>query len=191
MRATPLLLPILALLAACAAEPPAPTARLPAGIIQGGTDPMRYAVQQSDYVFNTTAAISAAKRAEAAALVEFVGSNWATDIRWNTPSPGLVGEIAAARRELREALGIAPDAAPQAIVSGLVNASRRLEGDTTGPGLPVEAFPDPARTLARLQAPPPLPATRLATARIRQEFDRAEQERINQSIGGGGNAGRS
>lgn len=189
MRNATLLLPALLALAACAGEP-LPTARLPAGIVQGGTDPMRYAVLQSDFVFNTPGAVSAAKQAEAAAFVEFVATNWATDIRWNTPSPGLRGEIAAAQAELRETLGIAPRAQPQAVVAGLFNAARRLEGDSSAPGLPIEAFPDPARTMARLAALPPMPATSRATASIRQEFDRVEQERINQSVSGG-DAGRS
>lgn len=191
MRRLSLVLPALLALGACAGDPPAPTARLPVGVVQGGSDPMRFAVLQSAYVFNTPAEVTPAKKAEAAALVESVATNWATDIRWNTPSPGLRAEIAAAQRELRETLGVAPIARSQQVVVGLINAARRLEGDSTGPGLPVEAFPDAGQTLARLGALPPLPATQRATRLIEQEFYRVEQERLYQSIGGGGNAGRS
>ncbi|MCU0887824.1 MAG: hypothetical protein MUC64_07345 [Rubritepida sp.] len=190
MRRLSLVLPAILALGACAADAPAPSARLPVGVVEGGSDPMRYAVLQSAYVFNAPGAISPAKKAEAAALLEFVATNWGQDIRWNTPSPGLTAQLAAARDELRDALGIAPAARPQAVVSGLINAARRLEGDATGPGLPVDAFPDSRRTLSRLEALPALPATQRATQLMEQEFMRQEQERIHQSIGGG-DAGRS
>lgn len=182
MRAVTLLAPALLLLAACAGSAPGPTARLPAGVVEGSGDPMRYAVLQTAYVFNTPTAVSPAKRAEAAALLEFLAANWAADPRWASPSPGVAAELAAARRELREAFGVAATAAPQEVVSGLIEAARRLEGG--GSGLATGVFPDPARTLARLEAPPHLPATRRATRLIEQEFHRIEQERMHQSIGG-------
>ncbi|TCI00388.1 hypothetical protein EJV46_07075 [Roseococcus sp. SYP-B2431] len=181
---------LLAPLAACATGPLPPSARLPPDVVTAAQDPMRSAILSSAYVFNR--ASSPAERARAAALVEFLATDYRWDWRWAEYAPTTGPALEAARSELHTALGIAPTAPPQAVVDGLLVASRSLELGNP-PALSPAVFTRPSLTLASLSAPAELPATRIATAMMERELHRIDAERYTgggpgSSGGGGGGA---
>jgi len=175
IRAVLLLVP----LAACATGPLPPSARLPPDAVSAAQDPMRSAILSSAYTFHS--ASSPAARARAAALVEFLAADYRWDWRWAEYTPTTGSALEAARNELHAAFGIAPGAPPQAVVDGLMLASRSLE-EGRPPTLPATVFTQPSITLASLATPAELPATRNATAMMESELHRIDAER---SSGGG------
>jgi hypothetical protein len=171
-------------LAACATGELPPAVRLPADAIPVAADPMRSAILGSAYALGGNSAPSAKLRA--AALVEFMAADYRWGVRWSeyTPLTGLA--LDAARAEIRTTFGVAPGASPQAVADGLFGASRALErGNEIF--LPPGLFIEPTQSLARLTAPPDLPAARNATALAERELYRIESER--QSGGGAGGSG--
>ena len=184
-----LLLPILA---ACGAAPPVPYASLPPDATAGAGDPTRAAIVSSAYAFNTPAALARrpADAARAAAQVEHLATEIPYGPRWVEFSPLVGRELVVARGELREALGVSPDAPPQAVVDALYAASRALAaGDRAAAeqALPPPAFRDGRATLSRLSSLPPLPRTGTATALTDRELLRVDQ--LNRSDGGGDGRG--
>lgn len=179
-------------LLACGGGGPAPQyATLPADAVAGVGDPTRAAIISSAYAFNTPGGVSRqpVEAARAAAQVEHLATEIPYGPRWREFNPSLGAELAAARGELREALGIAPDAPPQAVVDALYAASRALAaGDSAAAErlLPPPAFRDGRTTLARLSSLPPLPRTGTATALTERELVRVDQ--IDRQSGGGGGA---
>jgi hypothetical protein len=186
LRAALLLLP----LAACANGPLPPSVRLPAGSVSAAQDPMRAAILGAAYTFNRPS--SPAERARAAAFVEYLAADYRWDWRWVEYTPTVGPALEAARDELRAAFGIAPGAAPQAVVDRLWGASRSLEAGS--PLVPFPAvFTQPDLTLTGLTKPAELPATRAATAMMERELYRIDAERFSGggpggSGGGGGGA---
>lgn len=177
-------------LAACTTGPMPPSARLPPDVISAAQDPMRSAILSSAFTFNR--ASSPAERARAAALVEFLATDYRWDWRWVEYTPTTGPALEAARNELHTAFGIAPSASPQAVVDGLMGASRSLELGSP-PTLPPTVFTQPTLTLASLSRPAELPATRIATAMMERELHRIDTERFSGggpggSGGGGGGA---
>ncbi len=177
-------------LLACGA-PAQPYASLPPDAVVGAGDPTRVAIVSSAYAFNTPASLARrpAEAARAAAQVEHLASEIPYGPRWVEFSP-LVGRELAARGELRSALGIAPDAPPQAVVDALFAASRALaagDGAAAERVLPPPAFRDGRATLSRLAGLPPLPRTGSATALTDRELLRVDQ--MNRSDGGDGGRG--
>ncbi len=185
-----LLLPVVAACGGPSAAPP-PYARLPADAVAGAGDPTRAAIISAAYAFNAPAGVRGrpADAARAVAQVEHLATEIPYGPRWVEFSPLVGRELVAARGELRSALGIAPDAPPQAVVDGLYAASRALgSGDGTAAerALPPPAFPDAPATLARLAGLPPLPRTGTATALADRELVRVDQT----SRADGGDGGR-
>lgn len=182
-------LALLALLGGCALQPMPPAARLPDDAISGGGDPMRSAILASAYVFNAPDASTPPARARAAAMVEFMAADIRWNPRWREYTPIVGGQLDASRAELRRALAIAPDAAPQQVVTALYRASRAMAaGDAAGAraALVPAVFTAPEVTLGRLAAPGPLPLTRSATSLAERELHRVD----NQShFSGGGEGG--
>jgi hypothetical protein len=178
-------------LVGCAVAP-APYAILPGDAVVGAGDPTRAAIIGSAYAFASPATMAGRPdaAARAAAQVEYLATEIPAGPRWTGYSPLIGQELLAARDELRLALGVAPDAPPQAVVDALYGASRALRsGDPAAAALalPGSVFHDGPTTLARLGSLPPLPRTRLATALTNQEFLRVEQDgRVN----GGGDGGK-
>jgi hypothetical protein len=125
--------------------------------------------------------------------VEHLATEIPSGPRWVEFSPSIEAELVAARGELRTALGIAPDAPPQAVVDALYAASRALAaGDDAAAerALPPPAFRDGGRaTLAHLASLPDLPLTGTATALTEREMVRVDQT-SRFSGGGGGDGGR-
>jgi hypothetical protein len=184
-------LAVLLPLMGCAGTP-APQASLPADAVVGAGDPTRAAIIGTAYAFASPATMAGRPdaAARAAAQVEYLATEIPDGPRWAGYDPLVGQELLAARDELRLALGVAPDAPPQAVVNALYNASRALRsGDQAAAmlALPGPMFHDGSATLVRLGSLPPLPRTRLATALTNQEFLRVEQDgRIN----GGGDGGK-
>eukprot|EP01031_Cornospumella_fuschlensis_P019089 gene19089-23387_t len=150
-----LTLALLLPLAACATGELPPSVRLPADAIPVAADPMRSAILGSAFALNNPSAPSAKLRA--AALVEFMAADTRWDIRWSEYSPLTGLALDAARREIRQSFGVAPDASPQAVADGFFGASRALErGNAIF--LPPGLFTEPSASLAQLTTPPELPA---------------------------------
>lgn len=171
-------------LAACATGALPPSARLPNDAVSTAQDPMRSAILRSAYTFNRQS--SPAERAQAAAFVEFLAADYRWDWRWAEYTPTTGPALQAARNELHTAYGIAPSAPPQAVVDGLLLASRSLERGSQ-PTLSPAVFTQPSVTLASLSTPAELPATRNATAMMERELHRIDTERF--SGGGPGGSG--
>ncbi len=179
------LLAALLALAGCGA--PRPYAALPRDAVTGAGDPTRAAVIEAAYAFAGHPA--GPEGARAAAEVEHLATEIPGGPRWIDFNPTIALGLEAARAELRQALGIAPDAPPQAVVDGLFAASRALrQGDSAAAraALSAPAFPDGALTLGRLEDLPDLPRTRSATALAERELYRVEQD--NQISSGGDGA---
>ena len=178
---------------ACGGPPP-PYAGLPPDAVVGAGDPTRAAIVYTAYVFNapTSLARNPAEAARAAAQVEYLATEIPYGPRWVEFSPLVGRELMAARGELHSALGVSPDAPPQAVVDALYAASRALgAGDGAGAvrALPPPAFRDGNATLARLASLPPLPRTSTATALTEREMVRVDQT-SRFSGDGGGDGGR-
>jgi hypothetical protein len=165
-------LALLLALAACAATPPPPTATLPRVLTSGAQDPTRAAIFATAYGLNRGGIEGrAGEVAVLAARYEFL----TVDLPWNplfAGMPPLVGmQLEAGRAELRRVLAIAPDAAPQVVIDGLVAAAEALGGGRdAAAALPPEAFPEPATTLARLAALPATPVAGRAAAAAQAGF---------------------
>ena len=168
-----------------------PHARLPGDAVTGAGDPTRAAIVGSAYAFG--AAESLAGRpdaaARAAAQVEYLAAEIPAGPRWVEFSPLVGQELVAARAELRDALGIAPGAPPQAVVDALYSASRALRaGDqaSAGAALGAPISRDGQAILARLASLPPLPRTRIATSLTNLEMNRVDQaDKFNGGAEGG------
>lgn len=177
-------------LLACGGPVP-PHASLPTDAVVGAGDPTRAAIISTAYAFNTPASLAQrpADAARAAAQVEHLATEIPHGPRWVEFSPLVGRELVAARRELRAALGVTPDAPPQAVVDALYAASRALgAGDGAGAAraLPLPAFRDGGATLARLASLPPLPRTGTATALTEREMLRVDQTGRHSTDGGDG-----
>jgi hypothetical protein len=179
-----LLLPILA------CGPVAPSARLPSDAVTGAGDPTRAAIIGSAYAFGAPDSLAGRPdaAARAAAQVEYLATEIPNGPRWVEFSPLVGQELIAAREEMREALGIAPGAPPQAVVDALYGASRALRaGDqaSAGSALGAPVSRDGQATFARLASLPPLPRTRIATSLTNLELNRVDQDGKFSGAGGG------
>lgn len=180
-------------LVACGGPAP-PYASLPPDSVAGVGDPTRAAIISTAYAFNTPAGVARrpGDAARAAAQVEHLATEIPYGPRWVEFSPSVGRELMAARGELRAALGVSPDAPPQAVVDGLYAASRAIvAGDAVAAerALPPPAFRDGRTTLARLASLPPLPRTGTATALSEREMIRVDQTDRQASGGGDGARG--
>jgi predicted small lipoprotein YifL len=190
MRPAAAVLALLLPIAACGGPVPL-HASLPPDATVGAGDPTRAAIVSSAYAFNTPASLAGrpVEAARAAAQLEHLATEIPYGPRWAEFSPLVGRELVAARGELRSALGIAPEAPPQAVVDALYAASRALAaGDAAAAErvLPPPAFRSGRATLARLSSLPPLPRTGTATALTDRELLRMDQT----SRADGGDGGR-
>jgi hypothetical protein len=181
----PSLAAILLVLAGCGTTQPYAT--LPRDAVIGAGDPTRAAVIGSAYAFASRP--EGPDAARAAAEVEYLATELPSGPRWVDFNPTVTLGLQQARSELREALGIAADAPPQAVVDALFAASRALHrGDAQAAcaALAAPVFPHGGATLRRLAHLPDLPRTRTATALAERELYRVEQD--NQLSSGGDGA---
>lgn len=168
----------------------APYATLPGDAIIGAGDPTRAAIIGSAYAFGSPESLAGRPEAaaRAAAEVEYLATEIPTGPRWVQFNPSISQELVAAREELRAALGISPDAPPQAVVDALYAASRALRaGDREAAErlLQPPVFQNGQGALLRLASLPPLPRTRTATSLTYEELNRVDQDGKFSGAGGG------
>ena len=167
-----------------------PSAVLPPDAVEGVGDPTRAAILNTASAFNAPASLAGRpdEAARAVANYEHLAVEIPTGPRWVGFSP-LVGlELRRGLGDVRGAVGIAPEAPPQAVVDALYAALRALRaGDTEAArrALSPPVFPAGGEaTLARLAALPPLPRAGFAASLAAREMSR--QDRQDGVRGGGG-----
>ncbi|HYI85166.1 MAG TPA: hypothetical protein VEX11_18410 [Acetobacteraceae bacterium] len=181
----------LPLLSGCAgAGAPIPSAALPPDAVEGAGDPTRAAIINTAYAFNAPASLAGRpdEAARAVANYEHLAVEIPTGPRWVGFSP-LVGlELQRGLGEVRNAVGIAPGAPPQAVVDALYAAFRALragDAETARRLLAPPLFPAGGEaTLARLAALPPLPRAGFAASLAAREMNRQDSQ--DGRRGGGG-----
>jgi hypothetical protein len=118
-----------ALLSACSAIGGAPdSAVLPPGAFGTAPDQDQAALDLAEYVFadpNRTYG-QPAEAARAAAAIDYLGGAFSTNPRWAFLPVGIKDDMLQARAELRQTLGIAPDASSQTVVDALLAAANAL-----------------------------------------------------------------
>lgn len=175
------MLPLLG--AACAGRPLPPSAVLPPDAVQGAGDPTRAAILHTADAFSTPGRLAGRpeEAARAVAEVEHLTVELASGPRWVGFSPLAATQMAAARAEVRGALGIPGTAPPQAVIDQLFAASRAMRAGDPGAAAAVlspSIFPaGGAATLNRLASLPPLPQTSAATAFAARELTRTDMDR--------------
>ena len=144
-------------LAGCSAAPGTPW-------LGGFGDPVRGAALRAPITLGDTSrwAGRPAEAAEAAAELEFLASEFATNPRYAPEAnPAVSQQLEAARREMREYLGVAPAAAPDLVIAGLRRAAAALRAGSRAGAEATLSGPSfvygPAATLGRLASMPRLP----------------------------------
>jgi hypothetical protein len=176
------MLAALGVLAGCNMPPP-PEARLPEA--RGGAvllDPTRQAIFHTANAFAAAAPMAGRpwEAAQAISEMEFLTVELRWNSRWTEMSPIAVMAFEQARPEWRGAVGIAADAAPQAVIDALTRVRLAYGGQdqaaaaaALGPPL---FTPGGAATLARLGALPRLPMTARAARVAEQDLWRIQRE---------------
>ncbi len=176
---------LLLAVAACAqmVQPPPPPP--PADLVAGAAEPTRAAIMAAASAFADRGEHLAgrpAAAAQAAAQLEFVVADLSRNPRWAMMPDSIRLELVLARNELRDALGVAEAAEPDAVIEALLRAARALRaGDHRGAAaaLPAPVFrPGGARSVARLGELGPLPQVANATSLAAQTVEELD-------IGGG------
>ena len=169
---------------------PIPSAVLPADAVEGAGDPTRAAIINTAYAFNAPASLAGRpdEAARAVANYEHLAVEIPTGPRWVDFSP-LVGlELQRGLGDVRNAVGVAPGAPPQAVIDALYAAFRALRSGDAEAARRVLAPPlFPAggeATLARLAALPPLPRAGFAASLAAREMNRQDSQ--GGRLGGGG-----
>ncbi len=161
----------------CSATPGAPW-------LGGLGNPVRGAALRAPFTLGDTSrwAGRPVEAAEAAAELEFLANEFATNPRYAPEANPAVGQqLATARSEMREFLGVAPSAAPELVIAALRRAAGALRaGSTAGAeaALSGPAFAyGPSATLGRLASMPRLPRVAEAAGGVAAEIDRLERRR--------------
>lgn len=148
------------------APPPAP-----ADLVAGAADPAHAAIAAAAAAFADRGAgllDRPAAAAQAAAQLEYATDAFATDPRWAAMPEGVRREMALARTELRDAIGLDPAASGRAAVAALLGAARALRAGDRGRAAaalrPPLFRPGGEASIARLADPGPLPQVANATA---------------------------
>lgn len=190
MRRHILMLAVVPLLAACAARGPTVSAVLPPDAVVGAGDPTTAAIDGSQAAFTNTAALAGrpADAALAIAQLVYLAVEIPTGQRWIGLNPLAGTQLPAAAAEARAAIGVAPAAAPQAVIDTLFATRRALQaGNRTAAEaalLPAVYPAGGAATIARLSALPPLPQAATATTTLVNAV--AQMNQIQQPIREGG-----
>jgi hypothetical protein len=156
------------LAAACTTPPPPYTVSLPGVSISFGMDMDGWAINMAQWAFADPARTQGrpVEAARAAAALEYLAVQLETP-RWAGMNPLTVMEMKHARVELRQALGVAPQAPPQPVIDALLACAGALAaGDPVTATMPLRNpfFTFGAeRTLAILAAMPYLRAANVAT----------------------------
>ena len=174
---------LLALAAGCAEMKQVPPALPTAALAPGSADGVRGSIEAMAPAFADRArglAGRPAEAAQAAAQLEFVTAAIPRDPRYAPIPEGVRRELLLARQELRDALGTADEATPEAVVPALLAAATALRaGDQAraARALPAPTFrPGGARSVARLGELGPLPQAAIASAMVQREVARLDAE---------------
>lgn len=157
---------MLAMLAAAACTPAGPPPTLPQSL--GGPegmvtrDPVVQVGQAVIGFFRAPQANQPAAAARAIAELEWLADTMPTNPRWQTASGTGLNELAQARWEARNDLGIPSSAPGQAVINGLAAAATAIDGNNQtalAAALPRNVFTlGPQATVQRLAQPPSVPS---------------------------------
>jgi hypothetical protein len=173
-----LLLSLLALFPACAADPAG------GDYLLGIGDPVRGAAFNAPRLLGDTSRLAGnpAAAARAAVQLEFLTETFRSDPRYAPEASGAVQHATRlGRAEMRQAIGIAPDAPPEAVMAQLREAAAaldagsraRAEAALSGPMFPAGG----ATTLTRLARLPYLPRVSEAAGAANAEVRRQDGSR--------------
>jgi len=170
-----LALPLLCLVAACAADPAG-------NYLFGFGDPVRGAALFAPRNLGDTSrwAGQPAEAAQAAAQLEFLADAMRTSPRYApVVNPAVTTQLDLARDEMRQFLGIAPAAEPAVVIAGLRRAAAALDRGSRAEAEAALAGPTftagPLVTLERLGAMPRLPRTSAAASLAASEIARLDR----------------
>jgi hypothetical protein len=157
------------LLAACtAATPPPDTARLPMGTF-GLADNDMGAINLASSAFASAGRTrnNPVGAARAAAAVDYLAGQLSSSPRWLSVSPLIKQQMLQARTDVRQVLGITPDASSQAVVNALLQFADAWQAGNQSAamqalGAPVFTLP-PMQTQQVLSNMPPMPSVNTAT----------------------------
>jgi hypothetical protein len=170
------------LLAACAGRPPPPTAALPVDPALGLVDPARQAILHAAHAFASPTPMAGRpwEAAQAISEVEFLAIELNQAPRWIEMSPLAKMAFDRARPEWRGALGIAPDAPPQAVIDAMTRVRMGFgaqDAQAAAAALaPPLVTPGGPAGIARLNALPPLPMTARAASMAQEEMWRMQRQ---------------
>jgi hypothetical protein len=152
--------------------PPVDTARAPDGAFGSNGDNDVAALNLSSWAFSSARNLHnrPIEAARSVAAVDYLAGQLSTSPRWDAMSPIVQGEMIQARKQVRDAIGIAPNTPSQFVVTSLVSYANVLaaNGDQA---LAAQYLANPAFTLgpqmteAKLQDLPFLRETNIATQR--------------------------
>ncbi len=172
----PILFPVL-LAVGCSSTPGTPW-------LGGLGDPVRGAALRAPATLGDTGRWTGrpAEAAAAAAELEFLANEFATNPRYAPEAnPAVSQQLEAARREMRDFLGVSPAAAPELVIAGLRRVSQALGAGSRAGAEAALAGPafvyGPAATLGRLASMPRLPRVAEAAGGVAAEIDRLERRR--------------
>jgi hypothetical protein len=174
---------LLLAVAGCAELKRAPAPPPPADLVGGAAEPVRASILATAAAFTDRGAGLArqpAAMAQAAAQLEYLTAAIPRDPRWAPMPEGIRRELLLARAELRDAIGVAEEAEPDAVVPALLAAARALRAgnrSAAAAALPAPMFrPGGAASVARLGEAGPLPQVAIATGLAAQEVARFDTE---------------
>ena len=172
---------VLLLATGCAEVTRRPPPPPPAGLVGTATDPTRAALEAAAVAFADRGIALAGRPAEAAqalAQLEYVAATLPHASRYAQVSDGIGRELALARSEARDALGVAETADSMTVVNALLAAAEALRAGNraaAAEALPAPLFrPGGAGSVARLGELGPLPQTAIATDLAAQAVARVD-----------------
>ena len=167
------------MLTACGAvAPPPDTAQLPQGAF-GTTDNDMAAANQASWAFASAARTrdNPVDAARAVAAVDFLAGQLSSSPRWNSVSSLTKQQMLQTRADLRQTLGIVPNAPSQAVVSALLQFASAWRSGNQPAALQALANPaftqPPQQTLQILSNLPSIPSANLATSSALRDMSRA------------------
>jgi hypothetical protein len=159
-------------LGGCAVTPPPDTSQLPPGALGGNADPDMMAINTAEWAFANPARTrgNVVNGIRAVVSIDYLAGELSSSPRWDFMSSLTKQQMLAARLEVRQALGIEPNAPSQAVVNALLALSVNPTPATANQLLrpPVFTLP-PQETLARLDNLPYLPIANRASLRAGQQ----------------------
>ncbi|MGH7067006.1 MAG: hypothetical protein ACREFO_19315 [Acetobacteraceae bacterium] len=154
-------------LAGCAVTPMPSTAYLPVGAFGGNSDNDSMAINTAAWAWADPARThrNLINATRAVMAIEYLGGQLTSDPRWTWMSPRTKLNMLGARTEVREAVGISPNAPSQAVANALLAFSISPTEATAARVMtpPVFVLP-PQQVVARLDNLPYIPLAAQATS---------------------------